>query len=191
MRRSEVVKPFGDAVWSSRPGRTIGPVQTRFGIHFIKIERARGGERFLRHVLIRPELTEPDREEARELAGQIADSLRAGADPESLARTFRGRVADEEIRFDEIPLQQLRDRFGGEASSALERPEPGEVYGPFPIEQGGPTEYAVVQVVDYRPPGPLQLDDVREQVREQVRLSKQMEAMLAEIRSNTFIDVKL
>ena len=60
MSRDLLVKPFGDAAWGARPGATIGPVQTQFGLHFIKIERQRGSERFLRHLLLRPEIKPED-----------------------------------------------------------------------------------------------------------------------------------
>lgn len=191
VRRDDMLRPFADAAWSSRPGQTIGPVQTRFGLHIIRIERERGSERFLRHVLIRPEITGEDVEEARALAGQLADSLNAGVDPERLARTFRGEVADEQIRFDDIPLDQLTGRFTQEYADRLGSPEPGEVYGPFPVEQGGPTEFALIEVVAFREEGPIELDDFRDQIRRQIRLSKQMDLLIEQVRENTYIDVKL
>jgi len=189
--RDIVVKPFGDAVWRSRPGQTIGPIRTSFGLHLIKIERQRGAERFLRHILIRPEIAESDLESAQELAHELADSLRTGVDPERLMRLFSTRLADEDIRFDDVAAEQLAGRYSGEAAAALRSPMAGEVYGPLPRQVGGTTEYAVLHVLSYRPAGPVELDDVRDQIRRNIRLSKQIEVLLAEIRANTFIDVKL
>ncbi|MDE2664438.1 MAG: peptidylprolyl isomerase [Gemmatimonadota bacterium] len=191
MNRELLVKPFGDAAWGARPGQTVGPVQTQFGLHFIKIERQRGAERFLRHILLRPEITEEDIEEARTLAIQVADSLRAGTDPERLVALFRGRVADEAIRFDDVSLASLVSQFtGAGAESGLTAPTPGTVYGPLPMERGGPTEFGLVHVLQFRPEGPIELNDVRDQIRQSLRTRKQIDIILQEVRSNTYIDVR-
>lgn len=191
MSRQLLVKPFGDAAWGARPGQTVGPVQTQFGLHFIKIERQRGAERFLRHILLRPEIKEEDIETARTLATQIADSLRADADPERLVALFRGQVADEAIRFDDVPLTNLLSQFtGAGGESGLTAPTPGTVYGPLPMQRGGPTEFGLVHILTFRPEGPIEIDDVREQIRQSIRTRKQIEIILGEVRSNTYIDVR-
>lgn len=191
MSRDLLVKPFGDAAWGSRPGQTVGPVQTQFGLHFIKIERQRGAERFLRHILLRPEIKDEDIDEARTLAGEIADSLRAGADPERLVAVFRGQVADEAIRFDDVSLGSLVSQFtGAGAESGLTAPTPGTVYGPLPMERGGPTEFGLVHILTFRPEGPIEIDDVRDQIRQSLRTRKQINIILEEVRSNTYIDVR-
>jgi peptidyl-prolyl cis-trans isomerase SurA len=191
MSRDLLVKPFGDAAWTARPGQTVGPVQTQFGLHFIKIERQRGAERFLRHILLRPEITEEDIDEARTLAIQIADSLRAGADPERLVALFRGQVADEAIRFDDISLASLVSQFtGAGAEAGLTAPTEGTVYGPLPMERGGPTEFGLVHVLTFRPEGPIEIGDVRDQIRQSLRTRKQIDIILEEVRANTYIDVR-
>ncbi len=191
MSRDLLVKPFGDAAWSSRSGAVVGPVQTQFGVHFIKVERQRGAERFLRHILLRPELGDNDFEDARTLASDIADSLRAGVSPEQLAGYYRGEVAEEEIRYDDIQVTALQSQFTGDGVSVLATPTPGEVYGPLAMERGGPTEFGIVQVVDFRPEGPVTLDDVRDQIRTNLRTQKQIEVLLLDIRDNTYIDIRL
>ncbi len=191
MSRENLVKPFSDAAWRSRPGQTIGPVQTQFGLHFIKIERQRGAERFLRHILLRPVIKEEDIEKARTLAVEIADSLAAGIDPERLMGYYRGRVADEDIRFDNMTAASVAGRFSGEAATDLANPTPGRVYGPLEWSRGGPTEFALIHFLTYRPEGPVELADVRDAIRQSLRAAKQIDVMLSEIRANTFIDLKL
>jgi hypothetical protein len=189
LKREDVVRPFGDAAWGAPPGSVVGPVETRFGLHVIKIENARGGERFLRHILIRPEIDDEDIERARQTASALADSLRAGIDPERLARM--PGVVDDQIRFDNIPATQLAGRFGADSQEALASPLEGRVYGPFDVLGGTRPEFAVVQVIRYRPAGPVQLDEVRDGIRREIRLGKQIDALLNEVRANTYIDVKL
>lgn len=190
MRRDDLVPEFAEAAWRARPGTTIGPVQTRYGLHIIKVENSRGGERFLRHILIRPTLDDDDHQRAMDFASVMADSLAAGVDPERLQRANL-EVANDQIRFDNIPIQQLTNQFAGDAVAALSAPTDGEVYGPFPIQRGGPTEYAVIHVLRYRPEGPAELDDWRDMIRRNLRVSKQVEALLAEMKAHTFIDIKL
>ncbi|WP_420633934.1 peptidylprolyl isomerase [Candidatus Palauibacter sp.] len=191
MSRDLLVKPFGDAAWGAQPGQAVGPVQTQFGLHFIKVERQRGGERFLRHILLRPEIKPEDIEEARTLAVQVADSLRAGVDPERLVSWFRGRVADEAIRFDDVPHGNLLGQFIAAGDSELANPTPGTVYGPLEMQRGGPTEFGLVHVLSFRSEGPIEIDDVRDAIRQNVRTRKQIDILLEEVRSSTYIDLRL
>ena len=150
-----------------------------------------GGERFLRHVLLRPEIKPEDVEEARTLAVQVADSLRAGVDPERLAAWFRGRVADDAIRFDDVPLGNLLGQFIAAGDSELTNPTPGTVYGPLEMQRGGPTEFGLIHVLSFRSEGPLEIDDVRDAIRQSVRTRKQIDILLEEVRSSTYIDLRL
>lgn len=189
MRREDLVPEFADAAWRIRAGG-LTSAQSRFGYHVIKVENSRGGERFLRHILIRPELDDEDYVRAREHAAMLADSLAAGVDPERLQRA-NAQVANDQIRFDNIPIQQLTNQFGQEAAAEMSEPEPGRVYGPYEVQRGGPTEYVVVHMLHYRPEGPAELDDWRDLIRRNIRVGKQIDALLADMRSNTFIDIKL
>ncbi|MFV1985857.1 MAG: peptidylprolyl isomerase [Gemmatimonadota bacterium] len=190
MRRDALVKEFADAAWQARPGQTIGPISTRFGLHIIKIENSRGGERFIRHILIEPELDEDDFQRARAFAGELADSLRAGVDPERLQRA-NTEVAKEQIRFDNIPIQQLTGQLKPADVATIATPKDDKVYGPFEIQRSGPTEYVIIHMLRYRPEGPVELDDFRDVIRQNLRVSKQIDVLLAEMRARTFVDIKL
>ncbi len=188
MRRSLLVRPFADAAWGPRAGAVVGPIETRFGFHLIKVDNVRAGERLLSHILIRPRIEDADVERAREFAVSIVDSLRAGADPERLARL---RAVDgERVRFDNIPLSQL-SRSDPALARQLESPEVGDIIGPFEIQRGGPTEFGVVEIIGYRPEGPYELDEVRDEIRRRIRLQKQLDVYLRDLRRETFIEVRL
>lgn len=189
VRREDLVRSFANAAWSVRAGSVIGPVESRFGLHVIRVENVRGGERFIRHVLIRPEITEADVEEARELAAAFADSLRNGVDPERLARN--PAVVDEQVQFGDVRVDQLGQAFGSELARELGGAEGGDVVGPFAVDRNGTTEFVVVEVVGVRSAGQLRFEDVQDEMYSQVRTEKQLDRYLADLRENTYIEFRL
>ena len=121
----------------------------------------------------------------------MSHTLLLADDSVTIQRVIELTFADEDIRADDIPVNRLTERFMSEVAGALQNLVPGQVYGPLELERGGPTEFALIQVVTYRPEGPLEFNDVRDQIRQTIRQTKQLEILLAEIRANTFVDVKL
>lgn len=189
IRRGDVVPRFADMAWAAPPGRPVGPVSTRFGWHVIEVENVRGGERRVRHVLVRPEITEADVERARELAASLADSLRQDEDPDRLAR--RHGVPGEQIGFQEVRLDELRGRLGEAYESALSGGlEEGQVVGPFEVEGsfGLPT-FVVVKVTDFIPSGEYRLDDVREQIRENLLQQKRFRKYVDRLRDRMHVRI--
>ncbi|SFR49992.1 periplasmic chaperone for outer membrane proteins SurA [Robiginitalea myxolifaciens] len=71
-RQTSFVKEFKDVAFSLREGEISEPFETIFGYHIIYIERVRGQELDLRHILIRPEIPK----EALEAAKVELDSIR-------------------------------------------------------------------------------------------------------------------
>lgn len=71
-RETPFVKEFKDVAFSLQEGEISEPFETDFGFHIIYIEKVRGRELDLRHILIQPEI--PD--EAIEKAKVELDSIR-------------------------------------------------------------------------------------------------------------------
>lgn len=188
LRRHQVVPAFGDVAWVAPLGRAVGPVRTRFGYHVIKVENTRAGERKLRHILIEPEIDDEDVERARERAEALADSLRAGADPTRLAR--RHDLREEEVRFDDVEMDQLLGRFGAEYARRLAQPREGEVVGPFRAtgETGGPA-FVVIRVREFKSEGAYRLEDVRDNIRVRLLEQKQFSRYLDKLRGETHVEI--
>lgn len=189
MRRTALVRRFAAAAWSAPAGVVVGPVQTRFGLHLIKVETTRRDERFLRHILIRPEIVDADLEEARKLAAAFADSLRLGADIERLKEN--PAVIDEETRFGDVLVEQVGERFGPEYAQALQSARTGDVVGPFQTGATLNTEYAVLQILDSRSQGLFELEEVADVLRSRIRIQKQLDRYLEDLRAQTYLEVRL
>jgi peptidyl-prolyl cis-trans isomerase SurA len=83
-RKTPFVKEFKDVAFSLQEGEISAPFETDFGYHIIYVERIKGQELELRHILLTPAVTEESLKEAKEKIELI-----------------RKRIQDKEITFAE------------------------------------------------------------------------------------------
>ncbi len=77
-RRTPFVKEFKDVAFSLDEGEISEPFETSFGYHIIMVEKIRGQERELRHILITPKVTTEALQAAREQAITIKKTIDEG-----------------------------------------------------------------------------------------------------------------
>jgi len=191
IRRSDVVPGLANALWAAPPGRTVGPIQTRFGYHIVKVENVRGGEREVRQILIRPRIDSSDVDAARQRADSVADSLRAGADPERLGREYG--IPDQETSFKDVEISNVGSRFGQEYAAALgQQPSDGQVVGPFRVEGAFDlAQFVVLRVNEFKAAGPYRFEDVRDRIREQLLRQKQFQEYMVQLRQRMHVKLFL
>lgn len=80
--RPQMVKEFRDVAFSMEEGEISEPFETDFGYHIIYLEKIRGQEYDVRHILIRPEVTQ-----------------QAIKDAKTKIDTIRQRIVSGEIKF--------------------------------------------------------------------------------------------
>ncbi len=190
VRRDGLVPEFSNAAWTARTGAPIGPVWTRYGWHIIQVDNVRGGERRIRHVLIRPEMGPADAERALELAQALADSARAGIPIVELAE--RHGMRDIPVRIPLIRVDALEENPGPAYARALANPIPGEVIGPFAYDRllQDQSVYIVLRVTELKQQGAFDLDEVREEIRQGLERGKAEERFIRDLRDEVYVDIR-
>ncbi|TCK66631.1 periplasmic chaperone for outer membrane proteins SurA [Winogradskyella wandonensis] len=88
-KRPRMVKEFRDVAFSLQEGEISEPFETDYGYHIILLEKIRGQEYDVRHILIRPEITPDAIEEAQKKIEDVREKLVAGTVTfEEAAREF-------------------------------------------------------------------------------------------------------
>jgi peptidyl-prolyl cis-trans isomerase SurA len=191
-KRGDMVPQFERAVFEMlRPGEISPPVRTAFGYHIIKLERVRGAERQARHILISVDRSPDDVARAQALADSLAVELRAGrADFVRLYNEYGDR--DEEFHVTDFPLDRV-EMLPDAYREILPDARTGQVIGPFVIGQEGMQKLAILRILRYDDSGEYSIDDpvFREQVRRRLEETRLQEEILRELRSRTYIDIRM
>jgi peptidyl-prolyl cis-trans isomerase SurA len=92
-----MVKEFRDVAFSLLEGEISEPFESDFGFHIILLEKIRGQEYDVRHILLRPELTDAAILEAKEEINKVRERIEAG--DLSFADAAREFSDEEETKF--------------------------------------------------------------------------------------------
>jgi peptidyl-prolyl cis-trans isomerase SurA len=188
-RGDGLIEEFEDVAFSLRENQTSGIVETAFGAHIIRVDRIRGPERRIHHILVQAEATDEDDGRLRSRAEEVAERIRGGA-------SFQ-EFADEGTRFgipDSLTVAETQlDQFPEAYAQALQAASPGEVVGPipFPLGEAGLQVYVVARIEEVREAGEYRFEDVRAQIRSNLREQRFEERLIERLRNRTYIDIRL
>ncbi len=155
-RQTPFVKEFKDVAFSLQEGEISEPFETTFGYHIIYIERIRGQELDLRHILIQPEIPQSEVEKARTELDSIRNQIEEGKYTFAEAALnfsdeketkFDGGLLRNPINFDskfELTkmdpslYNQVRNLKDNEISQPILEPDP----------RGGPPKFKILRVTN-------------------------------------------
>lgn len=185
IRETDLVREFARVAFAMPPGQVSEPVYTVYGFHLIRVERARGAERQIRHILFTPDVTDADIERTMERADSIAGALRTGADASTLARRYGDPEFDS--RIGPIPPDRYAQTFGVDVSTL----EPNAVFGPAGFGEGPGRRIVVGRVLERSAAGQWSLEDsyVREFVKSEVESQKLIDEIVEELRRSTYVKI--
>jgi parvulin-like peptidyl-prolyl isomerase len=170
--RGSMVESFEEAAFAASPGEIVGPVESRFGVHVIKVEdrRRKDGEVEVkaRHILLKYEATPQTREALREEAAYISEFAKEA--------DFRTVAESEGVEVQSTPPFGLEDyipQLGMEPSvnRFAFRSQEGDVSPVMQIEKG----FLVCTVAEVIKEHIEPLDVVRNQIVSKLTQQKQKE----------------
>lgn len=181
-RDGSLVKNFEEAVFSLPPGAVSAPTETEFGYHLIMVERVRGGERRVRHILFTPTMTPADIAANTARAEEAFALMTAG---EPMTDTVAVKV--DTLNIEIAQLTQLSAAH----ASALREAEPGAVVGPIPFQQASINALAIVRVLERNAGGRASFEDMHAQLESRIREQKVIEQLVRDLRAAAYVDIRL
>ncbi|MDB4949972.1 MAG: SurA protein [Gemmatimonadetes bacterium] len=185
-RQGQMVRAFEDTAYALRPGDVSRVVETDFGFHIIRLDKIRGPERSVHHILIAPAITDADVAKARARADSFATAVRGGASLTELAgrtKTPADQVVTQHAPLDKLPAQYTV-AFQGAAA--------GQVVGPFQVDApGGHPGFVVAKVTGRQEAGTLTFEDVADVARQRITERKQEAQLVEELRRDVAVTILL
>ena len=174
------VEEFEKMAFGIPAGSVSPPVETEFGYHLIMVERVRGGERRLRHILFEPEITAEDAAANDARAESLATRLKAGETMVDLG--LEPDTAD--LTLEEIA--QTSPAF----AAAMRGAEEGDVVGPIrdPRNRNG---WSLARVLETTTGGAPEFSDFRDVILERLRSEGLAESVVEGLRSQAYIEIRL
>ncbi|MBV9880632.1 MAG: peptidylprolyl isomerase [Gemmatirosa sp.] len=186
-RRGVMLRPFENMAFALQVGRVSPVVETAYGFHIIRVDRAQPAEVKARHILIRPTIDSGDARRAHLEADSVRQALDKGADFDSLV-TKHGDPVENSF----LPDLQ-RDSLPAAYAAAIGDKNTGALIGPFPIPDPANKleKYVILRVTAATPAGDFPESEARLQIRQSLQEAKTARRLMDSLRKQTFVSIRL
>jgi parvulin-like peptidyl-prolyl isomerase len=167
--RGRMVKPFEDAAFAASVGSIVGPVESQFGYHIIKVTDKKTESIEYSEIEIPFTVSPQTKKALLRQAYSVAQQLENGENIDSLGKRL-GKQVIESVFFD-----NTQPFLGSmEVTQFAFAHKVGDVSRPFELRFYG---YTVVQVSGVREKGIKPLEDVQDQIRDRLLARKRVDKL--------------
>ena len=186
IRRGVTVPEFERYAFGLQPGVLSPVVETAYGFHVLRVDRAQPAEVKVRHILIIPRTDSADVARARLEADSVATAWRAGASFDSLVAKHHDLAGQEEKILPEFDRAQLPESY----QTAFNGHNVNDIVGPFQIAnpRGAPKQ-VVAQITVAKEGGEYTQADLRQQIRDQLAQERGIRRFLDGLKKETYVRI--
>lgn len=164
--KGRMVKEFEDAAFNNPIGAIVGPVETQFGYHIIKVTDKQSTELKYSEISIKPVISSATRQQTIAKAAQMQKQIEDGAPIDSVAKSYNIKVIETPFFNDQSPVlssAELTAWAFAEEKGAVTRKDI-KYYG-----------LVIAQLTETREAGIKQFDDVKDEIKPNVVRMKKLD----------------
>ncbi len=180
--KGRMVKPFEEAAFAANVGQIVGPVESQFGYHVIKVTDKKSDEIQYSEIKINPTISNPTRNKILMDAHSFVKQSEEGVDFDSLAKRLNLSADTTDFFPRAFPL------FGSwDLTNKVFDSEIGTVLQPKDLKKQG---IVIVKILDERKEGTADLASVKKEITDKLVKRKQLD-MLKDKAFNIYNEVKV
>lgn len=166
--KGRMVKPFEEAAYAANVGDVVGPIETQFGWHVIKVTDKQSTELKWSQIMIRTLMSSATKQQILASAANAAKQIEEGMPIDTIANSLKMKATESPFFTSTTPILSSPEitawAFESEKGAVIRKEV--QYYG-----------IVVAQVSDTREPGIKPFEDVKEQITRAVTQRKKMDKL--------------